>query len=497
MSRSPLIAALAILATLALLLPSFAGDKGHCDFSVLRRPLSKVEALNLAISHNSTILKAQKDAEAAIGLAIQTKAIIYPTVTGTANYHARQDTLIEQTSIAKKTLTIPNRDLPVLDATGNPVVPEETVEVPGRELSVGGEPLPKNNNQDWDAEIRIAQSLYEGGRLLSAVRSSKLIRERALLVYNATVADTILSVSTAYDDVLSTAKQVEVRQSSVKLLSRFARDTQIRGKVGDVPEFDVLRAEVELANEQAALVQAVGAHRIAKQVFVEQLGYDLPGTESDDLPLDLTTPLRAWCYPKTLPEALAEAVACRSEIAAREKELKLRDEGIIVAKAGYKPSVQALGGYQLTSRVQARNPGDPLYGAFVGAQVSVPIFDGYLTKGRVIEAVALRDRACESKAETVRLVELDVRTAWSDLRTATAVLEAQTQNLAKAEKALTLVEARYDTGDAPEVAVLSAQTALTNARTTYVQALRDYSVARARMLHATGEIIQPAVNFPQ
>lgn len=483
MSRSSLIAALAILATLA---PSLAKDTSTCGFSVLGRPLSKVEALNLAIAHNSTILKAQKDAEAAVGVAIQTKAIIYPTLSGTANYRARQDTLIEQTTIPEKTLTIPSQDLPVLDASGDPVVP-------GRELSVGGEPLPKRNNQDWDAQIRVVQSIYEGGRLLSAVRSSRLIRERALLVYNATVADSILDASTAYDDVLSTAKQVEVRRSSVALLSRFARDTRIRGEVGDRPEFDVLRAEVELANEEAELVRAIGAHRVAKQIFVEKLGYDLPVTVSDDLPLDLTTPLRAWRYPKTLPEALTEALACRSEIAAREKEIGLRNEAIIVAKAGLKPSVQGLGGYQLTSRMQARNAGDPLHGAFVGAQVSVPIFDGFLTKGRVIEAVALRDRACESKAETARLVELEVRTAWSDLRTATAVLEAQTQNLAKAERALALVEARYQTGDSPEVSVLSAQTALTNARTVYFQALRDYSVARTRMLHATGEIIQPAV----
>ena len=493
MNRSPFIAVLAILATIALLVSSLAEDRGHCDFSVLGRPLSKCEALNLAIAHNSTILKARKDAEAAIGVSIQTKAIIYPTLTGTGNYRARQDTLIEQTTVPQKTITIPNQVLPVLDATGTPIVPPEFVEIPGRELSVGGEPLPKNNNQDWSAEIRVVQSLYEGGRLLSAVRSSRLIRERALLVYEATVADTILNVSIAYDDVLSTAKQVEVRQSSVELLSRFARDTRIRGQVGDVPEFDVLRAEVELANQQAELVRAIGAHRVAKQVFVEQLGYDLPVTVSDDLPLCLSTPLRAWCYPKTLPEALTGALACRSEVAALEKEIGLRNEAIIVAKAGLKPSVQGIGGYQLTSRVQSRNAGDPLYGAFVGAQVSVPIFDGFLTKGRVIEAVALRDRACESKAETARLVELEVRTAWSDLRTATAVLEAQTQNLSKAAKAVTLAEARYKEGDTPEVAVLSAQTALTSARATYVQALRDYSVARARMLHATGQIIQPAV----
>ena len=484
MSRSPSIHAIFLIALVALLgiVPSLARGERCCDPGPLCRPVSKVEALNLAIAHNGIILQAQKDAQAALGVSIQTKAIIYPTISGTANYRARQDTLLEQTSVPKKTATIPAQELEVVNAAGVPVVPELFVETPPRELSVGGEELPKRNNQDWDAQIRIVQSIYEGGRLLSAVRSSRLIRERALFVYRTVVADAVLSVSTAYDEVLSTAKQVEVRQSSVSLLSRFTRDTEIRGKVGDVPEFDVLRAQVELANEEAELQRAIGLHRIAKQVFVEQLGYNLPVTVSDDLPLCLTTPLRAWCYPKTLPEALAEALCNRSEVAARQTDIALGNENIIVAKAGLKPSLQAVGGYELTSRTQSRNAGNPLYGAFVGAQVNVPIFDGGLTRGRVIEAVALRDKACEAKAETIRLVELDVRTAWSDLRTAAAMLQAQTQNLAKAARALELVEIRYNTGDAPEVAVLSAQTALTTARSTYFQALRDYSVARARML---------------
>ena len=51
----------------------------------LARSLSKVEALNLAIAHNGTILKAQKDVEAAAGVSIQVKAILFPHVTQTAS----------------------------------------------------------------------------------------------------------------------------------------------------------------------------------------------------------------------------------------------------------------------------------------------------------------------------------------------------------------------------------------------------------------------------
>lgn len=471
MKRPILLAAFAILTTLA---SSRGGDDGKCEPGILHRPLSKVEALNIAIAHNGTILQAQKDVEAAAGVAVQIRAILYPQVSGSSYYVARQDSLIE---------TNQNRK-----------IPENEIVLPGiGTVPVGGGELPKINNQAWFGEIRIAQSLYQGGRMLSAIRSSRLLREQSLLQFESTVADTLLAVMNAYDDVLSTAMQVEVRTASVKLLTEYLRITRIKASLGDVPEFDVLRQEVEVANAQAALVQAIGAHRVAKQVFVELLGYDLPTTVSDDLPLNLTTPLVACPYPNELSAALAEALVNRSEIAALEKEELLRNEAIIVARAGYKPSVQAFAGYQLTSRLQTREVDDALHGGIVGAQVSWPIFDGFLTKGRVDEAVALRGKAGEAKAETTRIVELQVRTAWSELRTARSVLDALAKNLNKAAKALSLVQERYDVGSAAQVEVLSAQTALTDARTTYVQGLRDYSVARSRMLRATGAILQPEV----
>ena len=170
-----------------------------------------------------------------------------------------------------------------------------------------------------------------------------------------------------------------------------------------------------------------------------------------------------------------------------KRKNSLRDEAIIVAKAGLKPSVQAFAGYQLTSRVLSRNAGDELHGGLIGAQVSLPIFDGFLTKGKVDEAVALRRKASEAKAETSRIVELQVRTAWSDLRTARSVLDAQVENVKKALRALELSQARYNADEGTQIDVLNTQTALTDARGSYVDALHNYSIARTGLLRATGQ----------
>jgi outer membrane protein TolC len=451
---------------------------GARELPDIARPLSKVAALNLALGQNGTIREARKEVEAAAGIAIQTRAILFPTLQSGATYSVVQDSLIEA-----------NRNRTVSPVTINvPAIPKAGL--PAEALSFGGGQSRKVNNQSWDTDIRIVQSIYEGGRMLSAARSSRLIRQQALLEFQSTVSDTLLSVANAYDDALRRAKQVEVREQQVKFLSEYRDDTRARFEAGTVPEFDVLRQEVEVANGTAQLVQAQGDYRTAKQKFVELLGYDLPTDITDNLPLDLTTPLVARPYPHDLSAALAMALQNRTEIAALEKEERLRDEAIITAKAGSKPSVQAFGGYQLTSRVETRNAGDYVNGALAGVQMSWPIFDGFLTKGRVDEAKARRGKAAEAKAETTRVVELQVRSAWTDLRTAQSVLTAQAENIKKAVRALELAKSRYGAGTGTQIDVLNAQTALTEARGSYVDALRNYSVSRASLVRATGADLQ-------
>jgi outer membrane protein TolC len=86
-----------------------------------------------------------------------------------------------------------------------------------------------------------------------------------------------------------------------------------------------------------------------------------------------------------------------------------------------------------------------------------------------------------------RQIELDVRTAYSNFIEAREILESQKTVQEEAEEALRLAETRATAGSGTQLDVLDAQTSLTQARTTQVQALHDYSVALARLHRAMGE----------
>ncbi|MDB6121177.1 MAG: Outer rane efflux protein [Pedosphaera sp.] len=411
----------------------------------ISRPLSLVDALNIALTNNGTILRGQSQLEASYGIVVQTRAVALPTVRLAGNFEY------------------------------NGAV--ETFPFPGS---------PPAQTELWNANIQILQNVYAGGRINSSLRSAKLTKEQALLQYQTVLADALLRMRIAYYDVLSTEEQIVVQEASVKLLTREFEDQTRRFQAGTVPRFNVLRAEVEVANQRPRLIQARNAYRIAKNNLVDQLGYRMPAEVWEDIPVQLTDKLDAEPYRIELPIAIAKALQNRTELAVLQKAEALGLENVISAKAGYKPSVGIFAGYGGRNTIFNNDLGKGVFGFRGGVQVTWDIFDGFLTKGRVQEAKARYQGAKVDVENEIRGIELDVRTQYSNFIEARETLESQKKVQEQAEEALRLATARSDAGTGTQLDVLQAQTALTTARSTQVQALHDYDVARARLERAIG-----------
>lgn len=410
-------------------------------------PLSLADAVNLALHQSPAILRAQKDVEASQGVAIQTRAIALPTLGIGGSYGRVQRT-----------------DVDVLEAPG----------------FTFGTP------QNWSSQVKVVQSIYQGGRMLSAFRAAQLIKEQSLLAYQTAVADTVLGVQLAYYDVLLAKQLIIVQEASVALLTNELLDTTRRFEAGTVPRFNVLRAEVELANAQPKLINARNSLRISKNTLANLLGLSVPAGTLEDIPLNLSGRLEAEPVELELPKAIELAWAKRTELGALRKAEALRKEDITTARAGYKPVLQAYVGYDFHNSLLSSDLSDTLHGWIAGAQLSWNLFDGLRTQGRIKEATANYERAGIDIDDKRRSIELEVRTAFSNFIQAREVLESQLKVVEEGEEALRLARARAEAGTGTQLDVLSAQTALTEARTTQIQALHDYEVARARLERAIG-----------
>jgi outer membrane protein len=423
----------------------------------LQQPISMKDCVDIALQNNSTILKGRSDLEAAYGVVVQTRAIAIPKVRSDANYQKTQASGVETF----------------------PAVPSNIVS-----------PFPHvRGDQRWDADIRLVQSIYEGGRITSALRTARLTKEQALSQYQAVIADTLLLVRVAYNDVLLDEQQILVQEASVKLLTTELDDQKRRFEAGTVPRFNVLRAEVELANSRPNLIRARNSFRIAKNALVNLLGYNLPKEVWQDIPLHLSDPLEAEPYSVELGVAIGQALRNRPELAVLRKAVSLAKENVLTVEGARKPSVQVFSGYGGRNSMFTDDLTRTVAGWYAGAELTWDIFDGLYTKGKIDEANALQRKAQFDLEENTRRIELEVRTSYSDFTEAADVLESQKKVQEQAEEALRLARVRSEAGTGTQLDVLSAQTALTQARSTQIQALRDYAVARARLERAMGQNI--------
>jgi len=420
----------------------------------ISRPLSLADCLNVALQQNATILKAQNDLEASHGIVVQTRAVALPQLTATGQYKYTDPNAIE---------TFPS-------SPGSP-------------------------NQNWDAGIQLVQSIYEGGKMVAAFRAADATKQQALAQFQTVVADTLLATRVAYYDVLLAAQQIIVHEASVNLLQKELEDQQHRFDAGTVPKFNVLRADVAVANERPNLIQARNNYRIAKNNLSNLLGYNLPREILEEVPLNLTDALESAPYDVNLPDAIQQALARRTELTVLRKTVELQRLNIVNAKSGYKPTVSLFAGYgwynaQFTPPVTLEHD---INGWNAGAELQWNIFDGALTHGKVIQANALYEKSETDLVDQSRQIEIEVRTTYSDFMEAREVLESQKTVQAEAEEALSEARSRADAGTGTQLDVLDAETSLTQARTTQIQALHDYDTARAKLQRAIGEeMIAPA-----
>jgi outer membrane protein len=417
----------------------------------LSRPLSLADTLNTALAQNATILKAQNDLEASHGVVVQTRAVALPQLLASGKYQDNEQTLVQQ--------------------------------FPGTNAI---------SHQSWNAGVQLVQSIYMGGRMVAAIRAADTTKQQAVALYQTAVADTLLQVRLGYYDVLLAAQQITVREASVKLLQKELEDQQHRYDAGTVPHFNVLRAEVAVANERPALIQARNNYRITKNNLANLLGYDLPRDIWEDVPLNLTDTLDTTPFAVNLPDAIQQALAHRTELTVARKNIELQKLNVVSAKAGYKPVVQVFAGYNWLNNSFSADISDKLNGWNAGAQLTWSIFDGALTAGKVTQAKALYQKSQTELVDQSRQIELAVRTAYSEFIQARETLESQAKVQEQADEALREANARAEAGTGTQLDVLDAETSLTQARTTQIQAQHDYVAARARLERAIGADLAPA-----
>jgi outer membrane protein len=337
----------------------------------------------------------------------------------------------------------------------------------------------------WSVDITARQLLYSGGAVAANVKSQQLALDAATLALRAVINDALVDVRIRFFTVLLNREKIKVQEQNVELLQRQLQDVKNRYEAGTVSNFEVLRAEVALANAQPALITARNDYRLAIEELRQSLGYVAESEPNVAKVPEFLGTLEFKPASFDLRSALSTAREQRPDLLRLEKLTAAAEEGIVSSRAGRLPTVSAFGSYDWR-RSPVSSPRSSLDGWTVGLQTSWDIFDGRATAGRVAQARSFLEQTKLAFAEAQLGVDVEVRRAISTFQQAGELAEASQKVVQQAEEAVRLADARYNAGTATQLDVLTSQVDLTTARLNQVQAYYSYNVAVASVRNAMG-----------
>ena len=340
-------------------------------------------------------------------------------------------------------------------------------------------------DSNWSFSITARQTLFSGGGVSASVNSRKLALDAAVLELESVINDALLDVRTRFFTVLLSREKIKVQEQNTELLQRQLQDVKNRFEAGTVSNFEVLRAEVALANAQTPLITARNDYRLAIEELRQALGFVTHTTPNVTKTPEFLGHLEFTPASFELVSALEAARAHRPDLLRLSKLESAAEQGVFVSRSNYYPTLSLFGDYAW-AKAPASVPHGQVNGWAVGLQSQWAIFDGRATAGRVAQSRSLLEQAKLSLSQTQLAVDVDVRRSISTFQEATELAEASKKVVAQAEEALRLANARFNAGTATQLDVLTSQVDLTTARLNQVQAYYSYNVAVATMRKAMG-----------
>lgn len=408
-------------------------------------PLTLEQALDIARSNNQDLQVARLNVRASEANLQQALAELYPVLSTRADF-VRNDQANPQSR------------------SGNLSTPIDTV------------------STTLNTTLELSYDLYTGGRRPALIEAAEEQLRFNLLDLERVSEQIRFEVATRYYDLQESDALVDVAQAALADARQSLRDALLLEEAGLGTRFDVLRAEVEVANANQDVQQAIADQFIDRRALVEvlALGEEVTVTAAD--PID-----KRGDWELSLPESIVQAYQNRAELRQQLVQRNINEKQQQIALADGRPQVSLFTNYNLLDVVDDSSGVDD--GLQLGARLQWTLYAGGAIKARAEEEeanIAIAETQFDNQRNEVRL---QVERAYYQLQASEENIDTAAAAVELAEESLRLARLRFQAGVGTQTDVISAQSELTSARANLVRAVINYNRALAALRRAVS-------NFP-
>jgi len=406
------------------------------------------QSIQMALTGNASVLSSEKKLSAAKWKVWEMTGGFFPQITATGSYSHQSEV---------QTYEIP-----------------ATAFTPASTISLG-------DPDAWAIKAGVSWYIFTWGRDFNSYNQSKANYKAADAAFEKAKQDIKLEVMKNFYSLILAEELIKVSQDSLESAQAHFEDAQKGSKVGTVSEVDLLKSEVQYLNMKSQFIKAKNRLTLAKNSFRIMLDLD----EGKDF--DVDGKLLYEPYKIDLKEGINSALLNSVVLKQIKYQKQAADLAVAIVDAGDKPSIALSYNYNWQkSGALDEDPWDKNWTA--GANVSIPIFDGFMTRSKVKQTEQSRDEIKINEENLIRNTKMEIRQIYYELKENEEIISMQEKSVQQAKRAEELTNMRYKQGLATNAEVLDANVVLIQAEINYLQSLYDYNIAQAKWKKATGTL---------
>lgn len=328
----------------------------------------------------------------------------------------------------------------------------------------------------FQSGVFLTQSVFDYNAILRT-RGARQNEKAAQYSFKNARELVVLAVGNAYLLAISGAARVDTAEAQVQTAQALYDKAADQQKAGVSPAIDVLRARVELQNQQQQLI--VARNDYAKQLL--QLGRVIGLPPGQQVALSTRAPYEPLVT-ASLDEDLQRAYMARPDYLAAVLEVRAAEAQRRAATAQHFPSIDIAGNYGAAGV----NVGDS-HGVFqIGATLNIPITAGGKTHADVLQTEAALRQSRQELDDLRGEIDYEVRAARLDLNAAADQVEVARSSVDLANQTLVQARDRFAAGVTDNLEVVEAQEAVVAANASYISSLYEHNLAKIELAKAIG-----------
>lgn len=333
----------------------------------------------------------------------------------------------------------------------------------------------------------LTQPLFLGGAGVAGVRMAGAAKRASEKNLEATRQNLIYNTANAFYGCLVAKEVVKVQEEALQQSQENLNMVQKKFDAGAASKFDLMRAQVNVANTRPDAISARNNYKTA----LTQLKMVLAIPMDKEIEIDGSLEYASDDFTnRTLKECEEMALRNRPEIQMLSDQKEISKKSISIARSAFLPKLFFQTDYSyLGMRSDLKFVNDDFSKGFTSAlSLQVPLFTG-MKNNRHYQKSKIDYRIMLDTAKQVTDgIAAEVEAVYNKFLETKEKYQSAKDNVKLAEETARLASMMYEEGTNTQLDVFTAQLGLTSARLNFLTSLYEYQLARYALRKVTGNL---------